>query len=229
MNIRKHILIGLACLLTIFELAKTTQAASVYSITIHGSALVQVYNVDGDQIEWQLKSDDFPLEGLGAVDLALDGDSDTLFASYDGSREIELVNSKTMESIPDKSVTAPGEIAGMVFDRENNRLLAIHREHSNLYVFDYNRDTKTLTWIATHTLEVPGPLTLSGFGISLDEINDILYVSDSSNIVRYYDASSINFAYLGSIEIEEGGQGYEAVGIDVYNDDQGHKYLYSGA
>lgn len=116
MLFRRNVSLGFVCLLTICGLSRIAKSASVYSITIHGGTTVQVYDVDGDQIEWQLKSDNFPNNGWGAVDLALDGESDTLFASYDGSSKIELVNSKTMELIPDKSVTAPGEISGMDFD-----------------------------------------------------------------------------------------------------------------
>ncbi len=225
MLFKRNVSFGFICLLIICGLSRIAKSTSVYCITIHIGSTVQVYGVDGDEIEWQLKPGNFPSEGAGAVDLALDGESDTLFASYDNSNKIQLVNSKTMEPMPGKSINAPGEIAGMVFDAFNHRLLALKREGRYLYAYDYNDGTLgNEKIILLENLSFP-----YAFGVCLDEHENILYVSDKSNIVKYYDSSDPDFGYLGSVEIEEGGKGYEAVGIDVYNDDQGHRYLYSGA
>jgi len=191
-------------LITIYLSTSKVEATSVYIVTNHSSSNVRVYNTEGDQIELQLICDDFPHNGFGAVDLALSSFDDMLFASYDESVTITIYNAKSMES--KGYVTPPGEIAGMDFDDERQRLLAIEREGQDLYIYDYDSETGSLIFNDTKTLMfIDNP-----FGICLDEIEQYLYVSDSTNIVRYYDVSDPNFTYRGNIEIEDDETAYEA-------------------
>jgi parallel beta-helix repeat protein len=220
---RSSVIFCAVCLISLGTSPSTALATSVYAITYHQSSDVRVYDIEDDQIELQLNCDYFPDYGTGAVDLAISSDNDMLFASYDGPAIITLYNAKTMES--NGYVNPPREIAGIYFDEVNQRLLAVEREGQDLYIYDYNSETDSLIYNKTINLMFID----DAYGMCLDEVDQYLYVSDSTNIVRYYDASNPNFPYLGDIEIEVGMQEYEAVGIDIYNDDQGNKYLYTGA
>lgn len=72
-----------------------TQAKSVYVITDRSST-VKAYRIADDQIEEQTTAEDLPHNGDGAVALALDPDSETLFVTYESSEIIEMLNAKTM-------------------------------------------------------------------------------------------------------------------------------------
>ena len=224
---RSSVIFCAVCLISLGISPSTALATSVYAITYHGGSDVRVYDIEDDQIEFQLNCNDFPDYGSGAIDLAISSDNNMLFSSYDGSITITLYNAKTMES--EGYVTPPGEIAGMDFDEENQRLLAVKREDNVLYVYRYDADNKTIileSEIELTNLEYPNP---GAYGVCLDEYRQRLYVSNRTNVVRCYDAANPNFPFLGYIEIKEGSEEYEAVGIDVYNDGLGNEYLYTGA
>ena len=148
----RKILAGILCAFLVIILTSKVEATSVYAITHHQiESVVQVYDIEDDQIELQLVCDDFPCYGSGTVDLALSSDSDTLFASYDGSVTITMYNAKTMED--EGYINPPGEISGMNFDEYNQRLLAIGRDTKDLYVYDYNPETKALIYNDTIVLQ----------------------------------------------------------------------------
>jgi len=127
----------LFCMIILCGLTGTVQATSVYAITSHTTSTVQIYEIDGDQLDWQFKKENFPHYSLGAVDLAIDSDSDMLFASYESLGNIQLVNAKTMA--PVTSVSTPAPIAGITYDKTNQRLLAIKRQYNDLYDQDKSK------------------------------------------------------------------------------------------
>jgi hypothetical protein len=64
------------------------------------------------------------------------------------------------------------------------------------------------------------------------ELDDRLYITDNTNLVKiydiqYYETNDPNFTYAGSIEIEVDGEDKDAIGVAIYNDGQGTKYLYT--
>jgi len=121
------ILFLIACFFCLFQ---NVQARSVYSITNHLDSTISAYKILDDEIQKQLETNvDW---GEGAVGLALDPDSETLFVSYDGSTKLEIINAKTMTEI--RSITAPAELAGLVFDQSKQKLYAIGRETKKLFV-----------------------------------------------------------------------------------------------
>jgi hypothetical protein len=101
--------------LTISSIAK---AKSVYAI-IDRSSKIRAYKIIGEEIEEQTDVKNLANYVNGAVGLALDPDSATLFVTYEGSNIIEMVNAKTMIS-EENPVTVPGTIAnglsGIAFD-----------------------------------------------------------------------------------------------------------------
>ena len=234
MEFKKLFLWGISCVLSIIcSFIETAYAKSVYAVSINGSSTVQVYEVDGSRIEYQFTTANFPHNGYGCVGLAIDPNSCTLFASYDDSAKIELVNSRTMLTVSGKAISPPAEIAGMDFDVSNSRLLAMKRQGNKLYIYDFDRDTRSLTLDITTQLQNIDPFPNGAYGIRLDEVDRRLYVSDATNIVKYYnDVSSPggdpNYVYSGGVEIEIDGENEKAVGIAVYNDNNGTNYLYAG-
>jgi len=224
---RKRFLLGLLCLSIFFGSASTSQAKSVYAIIKHSDSTIAAYDIQGDQIEYQTDTQlDF---GSGAVSLALDPNSATLFTTYDGANYIGLINAKTMIA-EDDTVSAPSELAGMAFGEvdSNQRLLAVGRETTKLFVYIYNSSSKTLTLDGGVHKTLNGLGDNGAFGIALDEQEQILYVTDKTNKVKCYDATG-DFAYVEDVTIEVDGQDRPAVGIAVYNDGQGNRYLYTGA
>ena len=73
-----------------------THARSVYVITDSAST-IKAYDIQGDRIVEQVTAENLADHG-GAVGLALDPGSETLFVTYEGSNIIEMVNAKTMIS-----------------------------------------------------------------------------------------------------------------------------------
>ena len=67
---------------------------SVYTITKCAGGQLTAYDIQGDQIVHQI---DTQIDS-GAISLALDPDSETLFVTYEGSNIIEMINAKTMIS-----------------------------------------------------------------------------------------------------------------------------------
>jgi len=204
------------------------QAKSVYVITDRDST-VRAYDIQDDQIEHQTNAKNLADNGTGAVGLALNPDSETLFVTYEGSNIIEMVNAKTMIS-EQNPVTVPGTIAnglsGIAFDQTNQKLYVMKRQDNKLYVYLWNPAAKTLNLEggAYKTLENIGTYPNGAYGIALDENNNRLYVTDSTKTVRYYDTT--NWEYQGSIDIVVDSNDREAVGIAL---DPNRRYLYTGA
>jgi len=99
-------LIGILSIIIILTpLTGTTLAKSVYAI-IDRSSTVRAYKSIGEEIEEQIDVKNLDDHG-GAVGLALDPDSETMFVTYEGSNIIEMVNAKTMIS-EQNPVTVPG-------------------------------------------------------------------------------------------------------------------------
>ncbi len=214
-----RILFLIACFLCLFQ---NVQAKSVYSITNHLDSTISAYKVLDDEIQKQLETNvDW---GEGAVGLALDPDSETLFVSYDDSYKLEMINAKTMTEI--KYITAPAELAGLVFDQSNQKLYAVGRETKKLFVYRWDGVIKILT------LEDDSPQILENlvgdraFGIALDENAQHLFVTDKSYSVKYYRTS--DWLYQGSIDIVVNNNQREAIGIAFYDNGTGCKYLYTG-
>ena len=67
----------------IISFAQIAQAKSLYAITEHSGTTLTAYGIQGDQIDYQT---DTQID-TAAVGLALDPDSGTLFATYDGAEK----------------------------------------------------------------------------------------------------------------------------------------------
>ena len=120
--------------------------------------------------------------------IAIDETSNTLFITSEFSGGVEMVDATTMTSV---GVSAgPSNLAGIAVDDANDIVYAVRRWSDDLYVYDWNPSTNTLTVRAGYNpLNLPG--CSGAFGLGLDEIRGILWVADSAaGIVRAYDTDT---------------------------------------
>lgn len=125
-------LIGILSIIIILTLLTgTTQAKSLYVI-IDRYSTIRAYKISGEQIEEQIDVKNLANHG-GAVGLALDPDSATMFVTYEGSNIIEMVNAKTMVSEENPvTVTDAYSLSGMAFDQSKQKLYKTHDIFFNL-------------------------------------------------------------------------------------------------
>ena len=179
---------------------------------------INAYGIVGNTLVYQA-TDTVPAYAGGAVGLAIDTNSGFLFVTYEASNVIQLVDAKTMTGAG--STTAPGasNLAGIVVDEGKQKVYAVDRNTSLLYVYSWNSTTKTLTLDAGFPKVLPG--TSSLHGIALDEVNDLLYVGDSATTtIRYFNTS--DWSAAGSFALTSG---QTAMGIAV---DPARGFVYTG-
>jgi DNA-binding beta-propeller fold protein YncE len=162
-------------------------AKSLYVIASHNGTY-SAYNINPDgTVTWQA---DYPSGAWGPAGMAVHAASSTLFVTYEFSGDVILVDATTM--IGFGSVNAPGasDLAGIDVDDVHDVVFAVDRWTENVYAYDWDPLTTTLT------LQPGYPATLTGcqgaFGIALDEMAGILYVScfGSGGMVRGYDVAT---------------------------------------
>jgi uncharacterized repeat protein (TIGR01451 family) len=194
-------------------------AKSLYAIVAIGAnpTPIKAYNINPDGTLTYQAQYGVPSYAGGAVSLAVDTASETLFVTYEGSEVIQLVDAKTMTGIG--STTAPGasNLAGIVMDEAKKLLYIVDRSTSNLYVYSWNPATKTLTLTAQPTLANLGGA--GAFGIGMDKKNNHLYVANLTNVLRYYNTN--DWTEAGSITVA-------GAAINVAIDDK-NGLVYSGA
>ena len=214
-------------LLGIFFMASMAVAKSLYVIAnINASPTpVHTYDIQGapNFVVFQAEQS-ITFRGGGGVGIAVDSDSAKLFVTYEVSNIIQLLDATTFADLG--TTTAPGasNLSGIVVDQGKNRVYTIDRNTNNLYVYDWDASTNTLTLVTGGT-GPGGSFVLAGvsfaYGIAFDEINDRLYIADqNSNTVRYFETT--NFTESGNITLST----HRPIGIAV---DQVRNFLYTGA
>ena len=150
---------------------------------------IQAYDIQPDGTLVFQAEQGIPFRGGGAVGIAVDDAAEVLFVTYEVSNIIQLIDARTMTDIG--TTTAPGatNLSGVVLDQQKQLLYVIDRMTPNLYVYDWDSATTTLT------LQAGFPMALANvsdlYGLALDEINDVLYVSDNHpRWVRGYDTAT---------------------------------------
>lgn len=121
MECKNKFLWVVVCLVLIFGLAGNTHAKSVYAITKHWQSTIQIYDIQGDQLEYQ---EGIEPDTTGAVGLACDTDSETLFTTHDEIDGIGIIDIRTLEEI-DFLTDDVDEFAGIVENEEKELDLRI--------------------------------------------------------------------------------------------------------
>jgi len=183
----------------------TTRAKSLYIIADidRKPTPLQAYNIAADGTLTFQAEYGIPYHGsYGAMGLAIDSDSKTLFVTYERSDVIQLINATTMTGAGVTRATDANDLAGIVYDHDKGLLYCVDRYTDKLYVYDWQANTATLT-------QVPGsPFSLTGataFGIALDEINDLLYVANASTTINVYNTS--DWSSAGTISVSRASVG----------------------
>jgi uncharacterized repeat protein (TIGR01451 family) len=124
-----------------------------------------------------------PFEGGGAVGLAIDSDSQSLFVTYEYTNKIRVIDATTMLERTVTLAQDANDLAGIVYDHDKKLLYAIDRGTSNLYAYRWNADQGVLNIVQGSPFELKNAV---GYGIALDEVEDQLYVAGGGKQVRVY-------------------------------------------
>ena len=223
MNVNKMNLI-IMLIISIFAISavsQTTDAKSLYTIAaINGNPTpIEAYNIQPDGTLNFQGNYSVPYYGGGAVGIAIDTDSATLFITYEFSNTIQLLDATTMTDLGTATAPSATNLAGIVMDQDKGYLYTIDRGTNDLYIYNWFPSNNTLTIKNQISLEN----TSKGYGIALDEINDILFIADLNTGVKYYDTDTWNF--LGNFttsHITMGGN-IQSIAVDASN-----QYVYTG-
>jgi hypothetical protein len=121
--------------------------------------------------------------GIG-IDAITATDEPIMFISSEFSAGLEIVNPVSLEYIGVS--TGPSNLAGVDVDDLDDIVYSLRRQTSQLYIYQWDPIGKTLTQQAI--IYLPG--MSYGYGISLDDSRDILWVTDTPNsMVRAYDVN----------------------------------------
>ncbi|MBW1676217.1 MAG: DUF11 domain-containing protein [Deltaproteobacteria bacterium] len=209
-KLRKNLLFMLGVTLLLgFSLATTAGAKSLYMATQNYK--IATYNISPvppgpPGLTFQA---DGASAGWGAVGVAVDSDNEILFITYEGEGWLQIMDPTTFAQLG--TVTAPGarNLAGIVYDHDKGRMYCVDRGRTNLYVYDWDATTYTLTAVAGSPFTLPGTST---YGIALDEINDLLYVANRSTTINIYN--TVDWSSAGTITT---GRTAVSVAVDATN------------
>ena len=187
-------------------ISETVGAKSLYviaDINAPTNIPIEAYDIQSAPIYlFHQNTTHIPDRDGGAVGLAIDSDSGYLFATFEFSNVVDLINGTTMNVIG--QVTAPGAInlAGIVVDHDKSLVYTVDRYTDNFYVYDWISSPPTLTLKSGFPIDLPNATGL--YGVALDETNDIIYVADGDSDsyagrVRYYDTAT--FTEQGSFQV----------------------------
>jgi uncharacterized repeat protein (TIGR01451 family) len=213
---------ALLLVLLIIVGAGSAEAKSVYVIdNINANpSPVSAYDIQIGSMVYQT-TNTVPYYGWGAVGLAIDTDSAYLFVTYEQANEISIVDATTMTVPASSPVTAPGasNLAGIVVDQGKHKVYTMDRHTNHLYVYSWDPTGPTLTLDGGTYTSLPHTGNMDAYGIALDEVNDLLYVSSyQEKLVRYYDTAT--WTEQGSFAVTINPMG---IAVDVTNG-----YVYTG-
>ncbi len=188
---------ALAVAVIAIAFAGIAEAKSLYVVASHDGTF-SAYNINADgSVTWQAN---VSTNRWGPAGLAVHSESEIVFATYEGWGWVQLVDADTMLGVD--WVQAPGatDLAGIDVDDINDVVYAADRWTDNLYAYDWDALTLTLTLKAGYPIDLPN-CTQGGYyrsgtmGIALDEIKGLLYVAcvnypPYSGTVRVYDVNT---------------------------------------
>ncbi len=172
----------------ITSVTETTRAKPLYVIAdMKGYPTpIHVYDIAADGTLTFQAEFSIPHYVRRAEYLAIDSDSNFLFATFEHGDMIHFIDATALMYKNHIAVPDFPDLAGIVYDHDKGLVYCAYRDTDMLYVYDWEASTTTLN-PAPHS-----PATLTGstaFGIALDEINDLLYVANNSKTINVYYTS----------------------------------------
>ncbi len=167
------------------------EAKSMYVIANHHTAQFDAWNIEAPGVDPPITYQaTYNLSHAGdPAGVTVDNDSAILFITSEFDEGVELVDATTMTSLG----WAPGakNLGGIDIDDRNDVIYTVERGTGNIYVYDWDPTTKTLTLKSGYPKALPN--CGAAFGLALDEIHGFLYVADTQNgVVRIYDVTTLS-------------------------------------
>jgi hypothetical protein len=223
MSLGKNLSLSIVCLFSIAASAKANKSVFIISRHINPSTC-QAYAIEANQVTCQ---DNVNINsynpGAGAVDIEVWPEKQLMFVTYEDSDRVVWSSTRTFLKVGefDTDIPAPG-CSGISIDPNKQKIYIVRRENDDLYVYSFDEPANTLVLEEHRNLVVPSGI-LHAWGTSLDESNDLLYVSTDTERVHVYNTG--NWTHHHYIDISVGGTYREAVGIAV---DPNRGYIYTG-
>jgi len=196
----------------------TAGAKSLYVITsiVMSPIPIHAYDVSLDGTLTFQGRYDAPFYGTGMVGLALDSESGYLFGTYEDYGDILIVDATTLEGKGRIHAPNSENLAGIVYDHDKRLVYCMDRRTPKLYAFQWDAAALRLTSAVGSPFALEGAM---GYGIALDEINDLLYVASVSQGISVY--STLDWRLVRTLPT---GDSMTSVAVDPHRG-----YLYYGA
>lgn len=191
--------------------SKTLYVISDFGQTT-GNTLLEAYSLDATGTVLTLAGQyTLPNVALGAVGMALDDVNDKLFVTYESSGTIYVFDATNFNQIG-TIATSGSDLAGIVVDTTaTNTIYAVDRGQTIIYIYDS----------VTHASKGTGSISPVGaWGLAFDSTNNHLYVTNSTNIVSVFNAST--FALVTTYDT-----GNTSIGIAVDFSDPNNVIVYT--
>jgi len=213
------------CVFIILTVYQTSYAnKSVFIISNHNvPSKAEAFEIDGDQIYFQsmFEIDNYN-PGIGAVGIDIWPEKELMFVTYENSGTVTWSSTKTLQFVGRYDTGVPN-LAGVVVDNEKEKIYIMHRPFADLLIYRYDQGLNTLVYESTQIFKNQSSQNIAGWGLALDEVNDLLYVSTNSKTVYVYDTNS--WTLSDYFDIRVGANDRSAIGIAV---DPVRGYLYTG-
>ncbi len=134
----------------------------------------------------------------GAVGLAADDATATLFVTIEEAGKLAWVDGKTGQVLGMMTTPGASNLAGIAVDPARRRIYAIERFTDKLFVYDWDPRARVPTFAGVVTLPGVG----YGIGLAFDEATGWLFVTDLlTHSVRYFDTA--NWTLAGSFAVSQ--------------------------
>lgn len=175
-------------LIVLFATHLLVNAQSLYviaDIKATGDIPIQAYDIDGMNLGFQTEYF-VPNHKDGAVGIAVDPVNNFLFITYEDSDIIQLVDAQTMLGQGTVNAGSASNLAGIVYSNEIMHLYTVDRKTSILFSYLWLPEDKILQWQQTVSLQ-----NTTAYGISLDELNNLLYVANNDTLINVFDVNTL--------------------------------------
>jgi len=171
----------------IFVFSGTASAKSLYVIADHHTGQFDAYNINPNgTITYQAT---YNVNFNDPAGIAIHNEDNVIFITSEFNAGVEIVDASTYTYIG--TASGPSNLAGIDVDEKNDVVYTVGRNTNQIYAYDWNAVTKTLTLKSGYPKALPN--CSAAYGIAYDDKNGLLYVTDATaGFVRVYDVNTWN-------------------------------------